>query len=293
MKTKNSLNFPDNFQPINVSWHITFKCNYDCQFCFRPNFGQECSFEEAKKIIDKLAKAGLKKISWGGGEPLLWPRIFDLIKYTKSLGITTMIITNGELLNFEKIRKMEKVLDWLNLPLDGSCDKVQDLMTRKEGHFSRTMKVIDYINNNKLDIKLKINTVASKLNKDDIINIATIIKKEKIKRWKIFQFYPIRQTGAKNSKIFSIKESDFLRIKEEVLPLFENSKQMVVFETNQDMERSYFAIAPSGKVYVSHGEKDYIVGDLKVDSVEKIWQNKLIDKVKFWERSKWIFNASS
>jgi len=203
-----------------------------------------------------------------------------------------MIITNGELLDFKKVKKLEKNLDWLNLPLDGSCDKIQDLMTRKKGHFSRTMKIINYIRNNNLDINLKINTVASRLNKDDIINIAKIIKRKKIKRWKIFQFYPIRQTGAENYKIFSMKESDFLRIKEETLPLFKKSQKMVVFETNQDMERSYFAIAPSGKVYVSHKGQDYIIGDLKFDSVKKIWQNKLIDKVKFWERSKWVLDKN-
>ena len=276
--------------PINVSWHITFKCNYHCLFCFRPDFGKECNLKQAKKIIDKLAKAGLKKISWGGGEPLLWKGIFELIAYTHSLGISTMLITNAELLTKKDIRQLAPVLDWLNLPLDGSNEKIQVLMTRKKVHFRRIMEIITFIRENKINIKLKLNTVAAKINKDDIINIAQIVKKNKIERWKIFQFYPIRHLGKKNRQFFQIKESDFLRIKEEIEPLFRGNDQMIVFETNKDMERSYFAIAPSGKVYVSHKGKDYIIGDLKIDSVKKILQNDLLDKLKYWERSRWVLS---
>ncbi len=283
--------FPSLINPINVSWHITFDCNYDCHFCFRPNFGNECTLTQAKRIIDKLAQTGLRKISWGGGEPLLWKGIFQLVEYTHSLGISTMLITNGELLTKGKLRSLEEVLDWLNLPLDGSNERIQQLMTRKKGHFNRTMDLINFIRKNKIRIKLKINTVASKLNKDDVINIAKIIKTKKIERWKVFQFYPIRQMGKKNRILFEMKVSDFLRLKEEILPLFKSVKkgrQMVVFETNEDMERSYFAIAPSGKVYVSYKGRDYVIGDLKTDPVKKIWQNKLLDKLKYWERTRWV-----
>ncbi|MFC1711287.1 radical SAM protein [Patescibacteria group bacterium] len=286
MKKKKLL--PNKMGPINVSWHITFECNYDCLFCFRPNFGGECSLDEAKKIIDKLAKAGLKKISWGGGEPLLWKGMYELIEYTHNLGISTMLITNGELLDKTKIKKLEKSLDWLNLPLDGSNEKMQSLMTRKKGHFKRVKNIINFIKKNKINISLKINTVASRINKDDIVNIAKFVKANKIERWKIFQFYPIRMMSIKNKVLYQMKDSDFLRLKEEIMPSFKKTKQMVVFETNEDMERSYFAISSSGKVYVSHKGKDYIIGDLKKDSIEKIWKNDLLDKLKYWERSKWV-----
>ena len=164
-------------------------------------------------------------------------------------------------------------------------------MTRKEGHYGRAMNIIDFVRKKNIKIKLKINTVASKINQDDIINIARLIKSKKIERWKIFQFYPIRMMGMKNKSLFEMKESDFLKLKEKIVPLFTKMKQMVVFETNKDMERSYFAISPGGKVYVSYKRKDYVIGDLKKDSVKKIWQNELIDKLKFWERSRWILET--
>ena len=55
-------------------------------------------------------------------------------------------------------------------------------ITGKKHYMKNYVKII-----NKTSIKLKINTVVCKQNIDDIQNIAKIIKKYKVKRWKIFQ----------------------------------------------------------------------------------------------------------
>lgn len=273
---------------FNVSWHITDRCNYNCEFCFRPVHGTEVTLIEAKTVIDKLASIGLKKISWSGGEPLLWQGIEDLIEYTKKKGIVTMIISNGELMGERNKKKLMENLDWLNLPLEGPNAEMNELMTRKKGHFDRTIKLMEWANKNK--IKLKINTVASRINKDEIINMVPLIKKYKVERWKIFQFYPIRWVSRSNKGKFQMKESDFLRIKEEVEKLMEGFNCMVVFESNKDMDRSYFAIAPDASVFVSYNGQDSFIGNLLKDEVKLIWQNPLIDKLKYWNRSKWLLN---
>ena len=287
-KTVNNhiLRIARDIKPFNVSWHITDRCNYNCQFCFRPVHGNELNLAKAKKVIDRLVEAGLKKISWSGGEPMLWKGIIDLIEYTKSKGIITMLITNGELLTKRRLDRLEKCLDWLNLPLEGSNAKMNELMTRKKGHFDRVIKLLERVKKKK--IKLKINTVASRLNKDDIENIIPIIKDYRIKRWKLFQFYPVRWIGKRNMQLFALKESDFLRIKEVILPMIDKDKCMVVFETNSDMDRSYFAIAPDAEVYVSHNYRDYFIGNLLKDDPKDIFNHPILDKVKYWERSRWL-----
>lgn len=283
------IKFPwEKFGAFNVSWHITDRCNYNCEFCFRPVHGKELTLSEAKKVIDKLALIGLKKISWSGGEPLLWRGIEDLIEYTKKKGISTMIISNGELMGERDQKKLLENLDWLNLPLEGPNAEMNELMSRKKGHFGRTIKLMEWANKNK--INLKINTVASRINKDEIINMVPFIKKYKVKRWKIFQFYPIRWVSRNNRSKFQMKESDFLRIKEEVEKLMEGTDCMVVFESNKDMDRSYFAIAPDSSVFVSLNGQDSFIGNLLKDEPKLIWQNPLIDKVKYWNRSKWLLN---
>lgn len=276
-------------QPFNASWHIIERCNYDCKFCFRPDHGKDLSLDEAKLVIDKLIEAGLKKISWAGGEPLLWKGIIELIEYTKSKGIITMLITNGRLLTEDRLERLEKCLDWLNLPLEGSTSEMNDKMTRSVGHFDQTLRLMEWANGTK-NVKLKINTVAARQNKDDIVNMIPLIKKFDVKRWKIFQFYPVRRIAKMNKAIFTMQESEFLRIKEEVVPQFRKDECMVVFETNADMDRSYFAIAPDSEVYISYNYDDYFIGNLLKEDPEKIFCNPVLDKIKYWERSKWFIS---
>lgn len=272
--------------PINVTWLITDRCNYDCQFCFRFLDRHEISFEKAQKIIDKLIAAGLKKISWAGGEPLLWPGMLDLIKYTHDREITTMLITNGELITEPMLDFFGENLDWLNLPLEGPSSAINDLMTRKAGHFERVIKILTRLKDT--SVKLKINTVASAINIDALEEMVPIIKKYQVKRWKIFQFYPVRGQAIKARAKFDLEPSKFESARKKILAQFDPQECMVVFENNQELEQSYFSIAPDGEVYVSQNGKDLFLGNLATDSVESIWSSQALIKEKYWQRSQWI-----
>ncbi|MFH1036859.1 MAG: radical SAM protein, partial [Patescibacteria group bacterium] len=56
--------------PQIVCWRITSKCNRKCPFCFRPD-RQELNSKKVFKIVDDLAKNGVKGLGITGGEPLL------------------------------------------------------------------------------------------------------------------------------------------------------------------------------------------------------------------------------
>lgn len=69
--------------PNSVCWNITSKCNDNCGFCYRELNCEELTFQKQQMIIDKVAKAGVRKITFAGGEPLLVPHIHDLLIYEK------------------------------------------------------------------------------------------------------------------------------------------------------------------------------------------------------------------
>ena len=95
--------------PYYVQLDVTSFCNLSCKMCPRHHVKQELShidFDRFRKIIDKLK--GTEEISLAGlGEPLVYPRIHDAIRYCKSKGLVTKITTNGLLLDSdEKIRAL-------------------------------------------------------------------------------------------------------------------------------------------------------------------------------------------
>lgn len=274
---------------VSACWLLTSRCNYICTFCFKVPNRKDISQKQAEKILFKLKKAGVKKITFSGGEPLLWSGdIFDLIRQAKRLGIITMIITNGSLLSENRLTKLRGNLDWITLPIDGSNEKNQVKAGRPPGHFTRVLNLLNKIKDS--SFKIKINTVLNRKNLDDIKNIAKLIKKHQIiKRWKIFQFFPIRDASLTNRKIHEITEKQFRQAERKIKKMFKDHDCKIYFGSNKDLEASYFTIAPDGIVYISKSGKDINLGDLKRQSAKKIWNRAtLIDKDKYWDRTSWF-----
>ncbi len=90
-------------------------------------------FKLFKKIIDEGSKNGLKsiKLNWRG-EPLMHPKIVDMVRYAKEKGvIEVMFNTNGQLLT-EKLAKglIDAGLDKIIFSMDGATKKTYEKIRR-------------------------------------------------------------------------------------------------------------------------------------------------------------------
>ena len=117
-----------------ISWNTTNKCNMFCDHCYRES-GEaalgELNTEQAKKLIDEIAKAGFKIMIFSGGEPLTRTDIFELIAYAVSKGLRPVLGTNGSLITPEVARKLKEAgLMGAGISLD-SLDKMKHNELRK------------------------------------------------------------------------------------------------------------------------------------------------------------------
>ena len=274
-------------KPINVSWLISDKCNYSCKFCFMPPKRKSVSFKQAINILENLVSSGVKKISFGGGEPLLLDYIGELIIEAKRMGLITMLLTNGSLLSLDKINTLDGYLDWLSLPLEGPDEKTNILMTRPPGHFQRVLKIFEYCRD-ETKIRTKINTVVTKRNIDSVTHIINIVVKFKVARWKLFQFYPIRFHAKYYRDLFEIDEDRFNRIRFNLVPRLQQLNISFSIESINDLQRSYVTLSADGFVYVSIGDRDVYLGDTRRNSLLEIWENPLFDKELYSKKNAWL-----
>src|SRR5436309_925590 len=69
--------------------------------------------------VDKLGELGTSFITISGGEPLLHPELDDIIHRIRRHGIIAGLITNGYLLNGERIERLNRAgLEWLQISID-------------------------------------------------------------------------------------------------------------------------------------------------------------------------------
>lgn len=94
-----------------ISWNTTNACNMYCDHCYRDagcKAEEELSTEEAKTLLNQIAKAGFKIMIFSGGEPLMRPDIIELVEHAVSVGLRPVFGTNGTLITEEMAHRLKK-----------------------------------------------------------------------------------------------------------------------------------------------------------------------------------------
>jgi len=88
-------------RPVHAQILPTNRCNLNCRFCSCRNRdrGLELEWPRLERCLVTLRALGCQAITvTGGGEPLLYPYIEDLVNRAKELGLEVGIVTNGTMM---------------------------------------------------------------------------------------------------------------------------------------------------------------------------------------------------
>lgn len=104
----------------------TTRCNLNCRTCIRNVWDEplrDMAWNTFERIVEDLRSCRpVPAVTFGGfGEPLLHPDILQMIETFKLLGSDVTLITNGTLLDKERIHRLHNIgLDMLWVSLDGA-----------------------------------------------------------------------------------------------------------------------------------------------------------------------------
>jgi len=95
-------------------------CNLSCGYCNEyDKVSEPVPLEEMVRRIDHLGRLGTAMIGISGGEPLTHPQLDDIIRRMRRTGAIAGMITNGYLLNVERIERLNKAgLDHMQISID-------------------------------------------------------------------------------------------------------------------------------------------------------------------------------
>jgi len=175
--------------PVYVVFDITNKCNLKCIHCYSSTKDEELTTNDVYRIINLLYEMGAGIIDFGGGEPLLRNDIFDILSYSKDIGLYTSISTNGLLLNDNNIKRLKKLkIDQICISLDGAKPETHDYIRNKKGVYKKTINGIKNCVNS--GINTHISTVFMKSNINELLNIYNQIKSLNVNGWCVYDFIP-------------------------------------------------------------------------------------------------------
>ncbi|QWU18388.1 GTP 3',8-cyclase MoaA [Paenibacillus sophorae] len=133
-----------------VRLSITDRCNLGCQYCRPGNRAEYTSqtdlltFDDMVAIVNVLAEMGVTKVRITGGEPLLRPRLEELVARLGAVsGIRRIGLTTNGLLLASKARELRRAgLTDVNISLDSLLPERYAQITRG-GDLGRVLDAIE------------------------------------------------------------------------------------------------------------------------------------------------------
>lgn len=255
-----------------LCWNITARCNENCKYCHRFLSPKDLTREENFKILNNIMTSGIKNVTFTGGEALLMPYLSELILFCSENDIKSKLITNGILFTDKFFNQIKNSLNYLNLSLDSISKGTNLLLGRGGEHFENVKKCLSLVANSQ--INLSINSVATKLNKNDLFELAKFLSDKNISEWRIFKFMPLREKAKVNEKEFEISQDEYEKLIKDLLNI---SNLNIVTRQVEDFEKQYLLILANGDIVVTKDGQDIVLGNALKDDLKFII-NKTFDK---------------
>jgi len=142
---------------LRISIGLSKACNLSCPYCYADGGSEEkneLSFEEILDIINQAKEAGAKTVTLVGGEPLIHPKVREIISHINQKGLTTIIFTNGTVMDKELAKFLYNNNVSIIVKFNSFDDpEIQDeLVGGRKGTFQKIKKTISLL------IEAKFNT---------------------------------------------------------------------------------------------------------------------------------------
>ncbi len=263
--------------PPSYIFQITFRaadgCNLRCKTChFSLDYrkGQKTILMDpqlVKGVVDK-AKGFVKLCGFSGsGEPLINPRIHEMVRYCTDAGIRTKIGTNVMLLTEDMSERLLKAgLSILKVSIDGATAKTYETV-RIGGSFEKLKRNLEYFHKLRDEMgaktRIHVNTVITNDNQHEIEDVK-----------KVFG-HVADKFAAKFPSTFGIMGN-----------LCEYSPgEMTAKRCNQLVKR--MTIVPDGGVSICCGDNQNngIIGNVHENTVLEIWNSPLYEEWRGYHRT--------
>jgi MoaA/NifB/PqqE/SkfB family radical SAM enzyme len=271
--------------PLYVAWQITNECNLACLHCIEESgpgkaFKDELSEASIFDILKQLMDDGVPYLSFSGGEPMIHPLFFDMVKYVCDRGAELKVETNGHFLSPENCRRMKDLgVKAVQVSLDGASRDSFNKM-RVRGEFNTVIEGMKQLRDVELDIE--INFSPTRFNVDEIgraVDLAhhlgaasfysgrTMYTGNAVKTWG--KLVPSEDQYTEYFAVLHAKAaeySDRMRVHFHEMGLLEE------LQYRRHHPAALLILLPNGLVKIVNA-LPFICGDLRTQSLGEVWGN--------------------
>ncbi|MEM3379038.1 MAG: radical SAM protein [Candidatus Bathyarchaeia archaeon] len=199
--------------PLVLSWNFTRKCNLKCAHCYINATAQELTdeltTEESKRLIDQICEVSRPLLILSGGEPLLRPDVYEIIRYGASKGLKMGLGSNGSLINDVAARLLKEAgIATVSISLDSHIPEQHDEFRGVAGSWEKAVGAIKALREN--GVLVQVNTTVTQQNYNQIDEIMSLAESLGVENFHLFFLVPTGR-GAKIADISPAKYESMIK----------------------------------------------------------------------------------
>jgi|GEM_PF-979899 len=201
------------FRPSALSVRMipTDRCNLNCAYCWQKrNDPRAMTLAEFNAYLAKAKNLGVGIITFLGGEPMVWPGLYDAIESCTRANVLTDLTTNGTLLDATTIEQLGQAgLDYLNISVDGV--EATDVSKKNSIVRGDTLKLLKACRR-KHGMHFRINSVIYKNNFEQVKVMMEFARQNNVQISLGYVVPPLDEEHRSGSDIyFTIRDEEVLR----------------------------------------------------------------------------------
>jgi MoaA/NifB/PqqE/SkfB family radical SAM enzyme len=249
-----------------VDWWMTSRCNLACDFCYGPVPGKD-PVERRPDILQALAASSARVVTLCGGEPLLIRRIGEYAATLRRCGKSVVLNTNGELLR----RRLEQRLSlddftMAGISVEGSTAEVHRAMRGEKADLTEVIEAARLVARHP-DVRLKLATVVSAVNRDDLPALAATVRGLAPDVWRLYQ-YSSRGDQNSGQQRHSLPDEEFRCLVQEAAAL---AAPVPTAPSTEAETEGCLIVDPTGNVLEPAGASYVRRGNCLEEPLDHIW----------------------
>ncbi len=297
-RTKLNLDDPRLRLPLRMIFIPTLECPQRCCYCYSTQSYntkiRPLAIKRVAQIFREAKTLGMDVVELSGGEPFSYEYIFTLLEIFNELNIVPNIPTKCPL-SFEEVKRIKSLgIQSMQISIDAITPEILERMVGIRGYTRRIMDTFRFLED--MDIRVRINTVITPFNYDDIGNLINFLTSFRNVYRIAFSPYARSRFRHRDSLYLAPESySKLMRNVKEILDDFPLVKffpaEIVPDQTKIPQEikerewpgrsfctggRQAFILLPDGRVTMCeelYYHPGYLMGDLSRQSIMEMWQS--------------------
>jgi MoaA/NifB/PqqE/SkfB family radical SAM enzyme len=273
-----------------VDWWTTSRCNLACDFCYGPVPGTDPAARR-DEIANAIAASSAGAVTFCGGEPLLLRGLSHWAAEVRRHGKDSVLNTNGMLLRprlRQSVRKAWRVrlrdFTAIGISVEGSTEEVQRAMRGPKADLREALAAADRVRREP-GVMLKIATVISAVNRENLPELARLIRELKPNVWRLYQY---SDRGDQNSGQLRhrLPDEDFLLLAKKAADL---ASGVPTVSSTEAETMGCLIVDPAGNVLQPSGTGYARRGNLLEEPLDQIWaQMSVSSRKQIIENKGWL-----